>query len=441
VLVVDREADEVRARVAHLREHGFDAMPAHDAEGALNTIAHTRVDALVCALDAPRIDGLAVLAALRARRPDACAILLSDGPDLGRAVEAMRRGAWDVQERPGDSGRLLAALERGLEHLALAERAVELEDEIVRRDRRAGPAGGSRAMQRVREQVAQVAPTRATVLIEGEEGVGKGVIARALHLGSPRAGGPFVRFDCASLPEEMFEPALFGVESGAGIRRGRAELAEGGTLVLDGAEHLPAHAQVLLLRLLQDRGFERAGGTRTVRADVRVLATASGDLGEAVREARFREDLFYQLAVVRIAVPPLRERPEDIPVLVEHLLRELAREHGRRPRRVTRGLMDRLVAHAWPGNVAELKHALEGLLLTAKGRGALDLTAMPAALRGAAPETAPPEVRVGMTLDESERALIEATLRHADGDKVRTAALLGIGLRTLYRKLDRYRRG
>jgi DNA-binding NtrC family response regulator len=296
-------------------------------------------------------------------------------------------------------------------------------------------------MQRVREQVAQVAPTRATVLIEGEEGVGKGVIARALHLGSPRAGGPFVRFDCASLPEEMFEPALFGVESAAGIRRGRAELAEGGTLVLDGAEHLPAHAQVLLLRLLQDRGFERAGGTRTVRADVRVLATASGDLGEAVREARFREDLFYQLAVVRIAVPPLRERPEDIPVLVEHLLRELAREHGRRPRRVTRGLMDRLVAHAWPGNVAELKHALEGLLLTAKGRGALDLTAMPAALRGAAPETAPPEVRVGMTLDESERALIEATLRHADGDKVRTAALLGIGLRTLYRKLDRYRRG
>ncbi len=441
VLVVDRDAEAVRALVTHLREHGFDAVPAHDGEGAVNTISHTRVDGLVCALRAPRIDGFAVLAALRGRRPDACAVMLSDGPELERAVEAMRHGAWDVQERPAHAGRLLATLERGLEHLALAERVIEMEDELERRDRTAGPTGGSRALQRVREQLAQVAPTRANVLIEGEEGVGKGVVARALHLGSPRAHGPFVRFDCASLPEAMFEPALFGSEAAGGVRRGRVELAEGGTLVLDDAEHLPAHAQVLMLRFLQDRAFERAGGSRTVRADVRVLATASPAIADAVREGRFREDLFRLLAVVRVVVPPLRERREDIPLLVERLLRDLAREHGRRPRRVTRGLMDRLVAQEWPGNTAELKHVLEGLLLTAKGRGPLDVTALPAALRGAGPAGAPPEVRVGMTLDEAEQALIEATLRHAGGDKPRAAALLGIGLRTLYRKLDQYRRG
>ena len=345
MLVVEADAPAARALVAHLREHGFDAMPAHDGEGALNTIAHTRVDALVCPLHGAGVDGLALLAALHDRRPDACAIMTSEGPELERAVEAMRRGAWDVQERPLAAERLVAALERGLEHLALAERVIAMEDARDRRDRREGPVGGSRSLQRVREQVAQVGPTRATVLVEGEEGVGKGVVARALHLASPRAGGPFVRFDCASLPEEMFEPSLFGAESATGVRRGRAEMAEGGTLVLDGAEHLPPHAQMLLLRFLQDRGFERVGGARTVRADVRVVATASPGLAEAVRDGRWREDLFYQLSVVRIVVPPLRERREDVPLLVEHLLRELAREHGRRPRRVTRGLMDRLVAH------------------------------------------------------------------------------------------------
>ncbi len=439
MLVVERDPDAARALTGYLRAHGFDVVPARDGEGAINTIAHTRIDAVVCPLHAPQIDGFAVLAALRARRPGGCAIMLSDGPELERAVEAMRHGAWDVQERPAPAGRLLAALERGLEHLALTERVVEMEVERARQHD--APTGGSRAMQRVRERIAQVAPTRAPVLIEGEEGVGKGVVARALHLGSPRAGGPFVRFDCASLPEELFEAELCGAEAGAVVRRGRVELAEGGTLVLDGAEHLPAHAQVLLLRLLQDRAFERAGGERTLRADVRVLATAAGGLDEAVREGRFREDLLRQLAVVRIVVPPLRERREDIPVLVEHLLRELSHEHGRRPRRVTRGLMDRLVAHPWPGNVDELKRVLEGLMLTAKGRGPLEVTALPAALRGASADSGRPDVRIGMTLEESERALIEATLRETGGDKPRAAAVLGIGLRTLYRKLDRYRHG
>jgi DNA-binding NtrC family response regulator len=353
---------------------------------------------------------------------------------VARGEREPRRRERDPERRrrAGDDPEVLSELERAVALVRAEASAANAHREV--------PAGGSRAMTRVREQIAQVAPTRAPVLIEGEDGTGKGVVARALHLGSPRAAGPFVRFDCASLPEELFETELCGSEDGDVIHRGRAELAEGGTLVLDGAEHLPAHAQLLLLRLLQDRSFERVGGKRALRADVRAIATVGEDLDAEVRAGRFREDLLRQLAVVRIALPALRERREDIPVLVEQLLRDLAHEHGRRPRRVTRGLMDRIVAHDWPGNVDQLKHELEGLLLTAKGRGPLDVTALPAALRGAAdPDRL--DVRVGMTLEESERALIESTLRHTAGDKVRAADLLGIGLRTLYRKLDRYRRG
>ena len=440
VLVVDRETDRARSLVASLRAHGFEVAWAYDGEGAVGVLGRTRVDALVCALREKRIDGFAVLAAVRELRPEACAIMLSDGPELELAVEAMRAGAWDVQPRPVHAERLIAALGRGLDHLALAERVVVMEDALVRRERPGELTGASRALQRARDQVAQVAPTRATVLVAGEEGTGKGVLARAIHEASPRRGQPFVRLECDGLPAEMFEAELCGVEGegGAAIRRGRVELAEGGTLVLAGIEHLPPRAQVLMLRLLQERVFERAGGARALRADVRVIATTARDLDAEVRAGRFREDLLWRVAVVRIALPPLRERREDVPLLVDRLLHDLAREHGRRPRHVTRGVMERLVAQPWPGNVAELKHTLESLLVSARGRGPIDVTALPSPLRAVQPAGAQPEVSVGMTIDESERALIEATLRHVAGDKPRAAAMLGIGLRTLYRKLDRY---
>jgi len=440
VLVVDRETDASRALVASLRAHGFEVAWAHDGESAVGVLGRTRVDALVCPLREPRMDGFAVLAAARARRPDACAIMLGGERELALAVEAMRAGAWDVQPRPVHAERLIAALERGLEHIALAERVVAMQGALGRRERPGELTGVSRALQRARDQVAQVAPTRATVLIEGEEGTGKGVVARAIHEASPRRDGPFARLDAEGLSAEMFEAELCGVEGedGGATRRGRVELAEGGTLVLAGIEHLPQRAQVLTLRLLQERTYERVGGARPRRADGRGIATTTGDLDAEVRAKRFREDLLWRVAVVRIGLPPLRERREDIPLLVDRLLRDLAREHGRRPRRVTRGAMERLVAQPWPGNVAELKHALERLLVSARGRGPIDFTALPQPMRAAHAAGERPEVVVGMTLDEANRALLEATLRHVGGDKPRAAAMLGIGLRTLYRKLDAY---
>jgi DNA-binding NtrC family response regulator len=440
VLVVDRESDASRALVAGLRARGFDAAWAPDGEGATGVLARTPVDALVCPLRGERVDGFAVLAAARARRPGVCAIMVSDGPELALAVEAMRAGAWDVLPRPVPPERLLPVLERGLEHRALAERVVAMEDALDRRAPLDALTGSSPGIRRAREQVATVAPTRASVLVQGEPGTGKGMVTRALHAGSARSDGPFARLECGGLPAELFEGELCGVEAvdGRAARPGRLERAEGGTLVLAGVDALPPRAQVLLLRLLQEREYERVGGTRTLRADVRVLATTSADLDAAVREGRFREDLLWRLAVVRIALPPLRERREDIPLLVQQLLLDLAREHGRRPRKLTRGAMERLAAQPWPGNVAELKHVLEGVLVTARGRGPVDVSALPGPLRvpGAAGDR--PEVSVGMTMAEAERALIEATLRHTGGDKRRAAAMLGIGLRTLYRKLDGY---
>jgi DNA-binding NtrC family response regulator len=291
------------------------------------------------------------------------------------------------------------------------------------------------------EQVRQIASTRATVLLEGEPGAGKGLVAHVLHQASPRKGGRFVTLSCTALDGGVMEEELFGDER-PGIagapRRGAIELADGGTLSLEDVGSAPAGVQAKLLRVLQDRAFERVGGTETLRADVRLVASTTRDLAEDVRAGRFREDLFQRLAVVRIAVPPLRERREDIPLLVEGFIREFNREHTRRVTGITRGVLERLALYPWPGNVRELRNAIEGMVVFAEGRRALDLSDLPDHLRELKREGGRLELAVGMTVDEAEKRLITATLQHTGNDKTRAAAMLGIGLRTLYRKLKRY---
>jgi DNA-binding NtrC family response regulator len=408
----------------------------------MDAIDRTRPRAVVCELRAAGIDGLAVLAHARARRPAPCVVLLSDGPELELAVEAMRRGAWDVQSWPLARDRLVEALRRGLDHQALAARVVRMEGEMDRRFGLGALAGTSLAIRRVRDQVRQVAPTRAAVLIEGENGSGKSVVARALHRAGPRREAPFVWVDCHALPANMIEAELFGAPPTAGspARAGRFEQADGGTLYFDGVEALPPRTQSLVLRALGERAVAHAGDGAPRRIDVRIVTATSRDLAGEVRAGAFREDLYFSLAVVRIAMPPLRARREDVPALAEEILRESAREHGRRRRRLTRGAIERITAHEWPGNVTQLKSVLEGMVVAARGRGPLDVTALPEALRGADPRGAPLRIEVGMTLDEAERQLIEATLRQAGGDKPRASAMLGIGLRTLYRRLGQYGR-
>ncbi len=442
VLVVEREGDAVRALVAFLRQHDFEVIVAHDGESAGSVLDKRRVDALLCALRAPRIEGLAVLAHARARRAGVCAVLFADAPDVELAVEAVRRGAWDVRSHPIHHERLLATLARGLEHQELVERVERMSGELDRRRSVDALVGGSRAIERVREQVRQIAPTRSSVLLVGEQGTGRSVVARAIHHASPRREERFVWLDAAATPPETLEAELFGepADGDRPARAGRIELADGGTLFVDNVEHLTDGAQLRLFRVLHDRVLDRAGGAPSSRVDVRVLAATTLELGEEVRAGRFREDLYYRLDVVRITLPALRERREDVPLLVEHLLRQIAREHGRRPRRITRGALERLRRHSWPGNVSELVRTLESMVVSSKGRGPLDVGALPDALRPTADEPAGRlEIGVGMTLAEAERELFEATLRHTGGNKARAAAMLGVGLRTLYRKLEQFR--
>jgi len=452
VLVVDRESEATSALITFLRARGLEGVWARDGESAFTALDQTPVDCLVTELRAQRIDGMTLLRRAREKNHEVCAIVITECPGIEMAVEAMRQGAADFQVKPLNLEKLLAVLRHGLEHQALAARVAEMEAQLDERFGYEALTGRSRSLQRVLEQVRHIAPTRATVLIEGETGTGKGLLAQAIHQNSPRKGERFVWVSCAAVAPEAIEGELFGLEPGAlvGARPqdpasavvagapGRFEQADGGTLFLDEVGQLPPPVQVRLLRVLQDRSFERAGGTGTLRADVRIIAATSRDLTPEVTAGRFRADLYERLSVVRVQTPPLRERREDIPLLVEAFLREFNREHGRRVTGITRGVLERLMRCPWPGNVRELKNTLEGMVVFAQGRRALDLSDLPDPLREAESAGEKLELTVGMTVEEAERRLIAATLTHTGFDKPRAAAMLGIGLRTLYRKIKQY---
>jgi len=440
VLVVDRESGATKSLLAFLRGHDLEVVWARDGESGYNALDATRMDCLVTELRVHRIDGVALLRRAHERNPEVCAVLIAEGADVDMAVEAMRQGAADFQVKPLNHEKLLAVLRQGLERQALAARVAEMEAQLDERFGLERLTGRSRAIVRVMEQVHHIASTRATVLIEGETGTGKGLVAQAIHRLSPRKDERFVWVNCGALAEGVIESELFGHERGAftgasALRRGRFELADGGTLFLDEIGELPPTVQVKLLRVLQDRSFERVGGSETMRVDARLVAATNRDLAAEVQGGRFREDLFYRLGVVRIGMPPLRERPEDIPLLVEGFIREFDREHGRKVTGITRGVLDRLVRYPWPGNVRQLRNTVEGMVVFAEGRRALDLSDLPDALREVESAGEKLELRVGMTVAEAERQLVAATLRHCGNDKPRAAAMLGIGLRTLYRKL------
>ena len=425
------------ALVTLLKQAGFAPKQAADSAGAARALRESRVDCVITRLSAPRLDGVQVLALARARHPAAPVVVLGERIDAETEAALYAQGADDVQAGAWRTERLQAVLRRALERAAEKRRVSELEERLDRRYRTDPLTGASPAIQRVVDQIRHVAPTRAMVLIEGERGAGKSRVARAIHHGSPRREGPFVRVSLGALSETQAEAELFGGSADVHAFQG----ADHGTLFLDEIDRASAALQSRLLSEIRGRGDGRSDAQGR-RLDVRILAATDQDLAARVRDGRFLRDLWERLGAVRIAVPPLRDRREDLPLLVERFIQDANRAHARRIGGITQGALERLTAYSWPGNVAELRDRIEAMVLGAHGRRRLDLSDLPDSLRGEERGAAAAGGKVlaaGMTVEEAERHLIADTLRHTGGDKPRAAAMLGIGLRTLYRKIRQYR--
>jgi two-component system response regulator HydG len=449
-LVVAKDADDIKELLAALDSWGFKAVWAKDGEAGYNVLDGPEViHALVTELNVQRIDGLRLLSVAKQRNPEICVIMIASNADIELATEAMRKGAYDFQTKPLNLNKIKAVLDRGL---SLQRLTIEVTDLHRRLDQRYGfhnLIGNSRGMVAVYNMIRQIAPTRATALIVGETGTGKGVAAQTIHQNSSRRDAPFVTLNCASLAEGVIESELFGHERGAftgalQTHKGRFEIADGGTLFLDEVSEMSLATQAKLLRVIEDREFERVGGMRPIKVDVRLMAATNRNLEQQVKDGKFREDLFFRLKVVTIKLPPLRERKQDIPRLVEAFIREFNIEHEKSITGISRGAMDLLMQYYWPGNVRELKNTIEGMVVLSASGGMLDVSDLPEQILRQADSERPARdmhVRVGMTMEEIEKIAIEHTLRSVGYDKQKAAEILGIGLRTLYRKQKRYRLG
>jgi two-component system, NtrC family, response regulator HydG len=439
ILVADDDTGMRESLVRALRREGFTVVAADDGTAALDALRRGHVDLLVADLRMPGLDGLELLRAAKLVAPETEIVVISGHGTVEEAVEAMKEGAYDFLTKPFDRAALIRTVRQALER-----RTLILENRSLQRrlDELTGAGeliGQSLAIRGVLDLVRQVAPTAATVLIQGESGTGKELVARALHdLSHPR-GKPFIRVNCAALPETLLESELFGYEKGAftgaaGRKDGRFQLADGGTLLLDEVGDLSPLTQAKLLRVLQEGEFEPLGATRTVRVDVRVVAATNQDLARLVKDKRFREDLYYRLQVITMTVPPLRERSEDIPLLAQHFLRLFATKNHRELDGFTDAALRCLLDYSWPGNVRELEHAVERGVILARGR-LLDVADLPEAVTQTEPAARVVSIPIGMPLDEVEQRLIDETLRQTKGDKELAAKLLGIASRTIYRKL------
>jgi two-component system response regulator HydG len=446
VLVVDDEPGIVDSLQKTFEREQLRVLTATSGTEALELIRREAVSVLITDLMMPGMSGIDLLKASRSLSPETETVLMTAYGTVENAVEAMKQGAYDFVTKPIKRATLLRVVGKALEKRSLVQENRSLKAQLAAQKRRT-LIGQSLPWRRTMEIVLQAAPSVATVLLLGESGTGKELLARAIHEHSPRGRGPFVPVNCAALPETVLEAELFGYERGAftgAVQRhdGRFLQADGGTLFLDEIGEIPTHVQVKLLRVLQEGEVERLGG-RTVKVDLRLVAATNQDLRAAVREGRFREDLYYRLNVIAVPIPPLRDRREDVPLLVEHFLQLYAERNGRRLTGFSRAAAEAIGRYDWPGNVRELENTVERAVVLSRG-SVIDIDDLPPEVRTGSAGGGDGKTltfAVGTPLEEIERRVIHATLAHAGGDKRLCAQLLGIATRTIYRRLEEQRAG
>ena len=436
VLIVDDEPSVLLEIAASLKRH-YDPLTASNADEAEKILARERVGLLITDLKLPGRDGLALLESAKASQPDLPVVVMSGHGSIEEAVKAIQLGALDFVEKPFGPDRLQLTVDRALELRALRRENEELRaltglsDEMV---------GRSAVLDQVRAEIAKVARTDAKVLVTGESGAGKELVARAIHKASARARGPFEKLNCAALPKDLVESELFGYEKGAftgavQMKRGRLEAADQGTLFLDEVGDMSLDTQAKFLRAIETGEIERLGSTRTIAVDTRIVAATNKDLQAEIAAGRFREDLFYRLNVVPIHLPPLRQRREDIPLLIEHFAAKLSAEHSRPPRRFTPDAMERLSEYSWPGNVRELKNLVERILIMTEG-ATVSLAEVEEVLPQGQDDEPPSEIKAAR--DKAERDTILAMLKQCQWNVTEASRRLGMDRGYLHRKIRRY---
>ncbi len=441
ILVVDDEKNIREGLGKVLELDGYKVLLACDGKEAVQTLNRGDIDLVITDLKMPNLSGEEVLQKATTMSPNLPVIILTGHGTIENAVRAMKNGAYDYLTKPVNMDRLSLLVQRALSARELMLQHRAMQEELQKRHQFSNIIGKSESMKKIFEVVQQVAPSRASVLITGASGVGKEMIADALHYNSPRRDKPLIKVHCAALTETLLESELFGHERGSftgavARKRGRFELAHLGTIFLDEIGEISQNVQIKLLRVLEDKTFERVGGEETIEVDVRVIAATNRELKAAIENGEFREDLYYRLNVVNIHIPPLRERKEDIPLLMATFVKEFSEENGKNIEAIEPKARMILYNYSWPGNVRELRNCIESSVVMSKSN-IITVDDLPPHINT---ESDQEFVRIttGSTLADIEREVVRATLAQQNGNKTRAAEVLGIGRKTLHRKLQEY---
>lgn len=439
ILTIDDEENIRNGLADNFELEGYDVKEASSGEEGLELIAQGGIDLVITDLRMDGISGSEVVKKVCSEHPGIPIIVLTGHGSIDDATAALKAGAFDFLTKPLDLDHLNKIVKNALQGKILAEQNRELQAKLLKSQNGDEMIGKSDSLNRVRQMISKAAPARASVLITGESGVGKELVAHAVHEQSERAKGPFVVVHCAALSETLIESELFGYEKGAftgaeNIHKGRFELADGGTIFLDEIGEVNLATQVKLLRVLQEHKFERVGGEKSIEVDVRVVAATNRNLEDEVKAGRFREDLFYRLNVVRIEMPALRERMDDIPLLMHSFLREFNIESKKNIKGFDKASKAAMIKYNWPGNIRELKNAVESAVVMCAG-DEIKIEDLPRALRSQG-EDKVITIPIGITMDEAEKIIIQENLAANKGNKSKTADILGIGRKTLHRKLE-----